>query len=125
MTKIEELVVKIKEVKGILDQAETEMVGLKEQLLMAMKQAGVPKVDASAKYGLKIDRTFKTFYHYDESRVENILGERLKEVISIDKKKVDKLIEELPSLKEARIIDSQTEYLVINKAKGKDENRSA
>jgi len=110
---------RIKELQEQIETAEAEVKTRKETVLLEMKAQGLESIDAKESLGLTVTKAMRVKYHYDEIKARAILLDRFEEVLSLDKAKADKF----ESLKEAKEIDSTTEYIMINKAKN-DANKN-
>lgn len=114
---LEQTLSKLKYTQERINALTAEMDGLKEEVLLIMKGKGLNTIDAKEKLGMTVTRTVRRNYHYDEQRLISVLGLDINEVKSIDKKKVEKLIESRPEISNARVEDGDTEFIKVNLVK--------
>jgi len=116
---------KLQEIKGLQESAEAVKVqidALKVEVLAEMDAKGVEKLDASDSVGVYAIKITRRDYHFNDAILMEKLGERYKEVLKVDKKRVKDIEKEIPEVKEAIVIDKETSFLEIKKAKNGSTN---
>lgn len=109
-TKLEELNSAMK----VQVEADKRVAALRKELEELMEKEGVEKVVSEA-LGVMATLIIREDTIIDRERVEQVLGDRYPEVLSIDRKKVNNLVKTVPQLSEAFIPDRETQFIKVTK----------